>query len=279
MMGLGQGNRAAPPSWIQLSAVLVNVYKQLNLGALIMDPITAAMIHSMGALFVDDTNLYTWREGLLDPGELWCQAQLELEQWSCLLNATGGALKPEKCFWYLLDYKCEDGEWSYTEMSPYEMFLTNPDGTKSPIKQEMVTDSKKTLGIHDSPAGGNAAHLSSIKDKASVWVQRMQNGHLPCHIAWAAYKHQMWPGLRYGLGTMTNDIEPAKELLHAEDYNTLNVLGVLRNVTKGLRRIHTTFGGFGLLSLSTEQLISRVNMLMQHYHASTNLGKKLDASL
>ena len=26
MMGLGQGNRVAPPSWIQLSAVLVNVY-------------------------------------------------------------------------------------------------------------------------------------------------------------------------------------------------------------------------------------------------------------
>jgi hypothetical protein len=191
----------------------------------------------------------------------------------------GGALKPEKCFWYLLDYECKDGKWSYTEMLPYEMFVTNPDGTKSPIKQETVTNSKKTLEIHDSPAGGNAAHLYSIKDKASVWVQRMQNGHLPCHIASTAYKHQMWPGLRYGLGTMTNDIEPAEELLHAEDYKTLNVLGVLQNVTKGLRRIHTTFGGFGQLSLPTKQLISRVNMLMQHYQASTNLSRKLDASL
>ncbi len=77
----------------------MNVFKQLNLGAQIRDPITAAMIHSTGALFVDDTDLYTWRENLLDTGELWHQAQLELEQWSCLLNATGGALKPEKCFW------------------------------------------------------------------------------------------------------------------------------------------------------------------------------------
>jgi hypothetical protein len=59
----------------------------------------------------------------------------------------------------------------------------------------------------------------------------------------------------------------------------LNVLGVLQNVTKGLRWIHTTFGGFRLLSQPTKQLISRVNMLMQHYHASTNLGRKLDASL
>jgi hypothetical protein len=52
----------------------------------------------MGALFADNTDLYTWQENILDPGESWCQAQLELEQWSCLLNATGGALKPDKCF-------------------------------------------------------------------------------------------------------------------------------------------------------------------------------------
>ncbi len=142
-------------------------------------------------------------------------------------------MKPEKCFWYLLDYECKDGEWAYAEITHQEMFVTNPDGTKSPIIQETVTDSKNTLGIHDSPAGGNADHLSYIKDKASVSVQRMQNGHLPCHIAWTAYKLQLWPGLRYGLGTMTNDIEPAKELLHAKDYKTLNVLGVLWNVTKG----------------------------------------------
>ena len=73
IMGLGQGNRAAPPLWIQLSTVLVNVFKQLKLGALLLDPITLEMIHTMGGLFVDDTDLYTWRDGLLDPRKLWCQ--------------------------------------------------------------------------------------------------------------------------------------------------------------------------------------------------------------
>ncbi len=57
MMGLGQGNRAAPPSWIQLSAVLVTIFKLLKLGAVIQDPITAALIHTMQALFVNDTDL------------------------------------------------------------------------------------------------------------------------------------------------------------------------------------------------------------------------------
>ena len=45
IMGLGQGSRAAPPSWIQLSAVLLNVYKQLGLGSYIVDPITSLSIY------------------------------------------------------------------------------------------------------------------------------------------------------------------------------------------------------------------------------------------
>jgi hypothetical protein len=132
----------------------------------VADPITPELIHSMGTVFVDDTDLYTWKDGLLDPGKLWVQTQLELTQWRTLFSATGGALKPKKCFWYMLDYKCEDGEWSYADMMPQELFVTNPDRTKSQITQEEVTVSKKTLGIHDAPARGNGEHLKHIQQKS-----------------------------------------------------------------------------------------------------------------
>ena len=78
---------------------------------------------------------------------------------------------------------------------------------------------------------------------------------------------------------MTNDMEIAEKLLSKMDYKTLNILGILRNVSTGLRKLHPTFGGFRLFNIPTEQLISRVNMLFQHYHVSTNLSQKLDASL
>ncbi len=70
MMGLGQGNRVAPPSWIQLSAVLVNVYKQLGLGTNLHDLMTDNRIHSIGAVLVDDLDLFTWKEDITDPFEL-----------------------------------------------------------------------------------------------------------------------------------------------------------------------------------------------------------------
>ncbi len=45
-----------------------------------------------------------------------------------------------------------------------ELRITNPDGTKSPIKQEKVTESKKILGMYDSPLGGNEGHPGFIVD-------------------------------------------------------------------------------------------------------------------
>ncbi len=103
IMGLRQGNRGAPLSWIQLSLVLVNVYKQLDLGAHVDNPITGDTIHSMGVLFVDDADLYLGLDGNLSTTKLWTETQASLDQWNLLLSGTGGALKAEKCFWYLLD--------------------------------------------------------------------------------------------------------------------------------------------------------------------------------
>jgi hypothetical protein len=60
--------------------------------------------------------------------------------------------------------------------------------------------------------GGNEGHLSFIVNKATQWVNRMKNDHLPSHVAWIAYKHQLWPSLRYELETMTNDMEIADKL-------------------------------------------------------------------
>jgi len=68
-------------------------------------------------------DMYTWRDAITDPFELMLQAQQEVTQWSFLLNATGGALKLEKCFW---DNTCYEGEWSYAMHSDFELSVTNP---------------------------------------------------------------------------------------------------------------------------------------------------------
>ena len=84
------------------------------------------------------------------------------------------------------------------------------------------------------PARGNKGHLDYIKKKTSIWINIMKNRHLPSNIAWVAYKLQLWMGLPYGLGTTTNDAKEAKAVLHDEDREMLNILGIPWNVTRGL---------------------------------------------
>ena len=119
------------------------------------------------------------------------QVQQEITQWSLLLNATRGALKPEKCFWYLLDYTCIEGKWAYTVHSDFKLSVTNPDRSRSSIRQEEVSTSKKTLGIYDAPSGGKQGHLEYIHNKLTTWIARMQYSHLPNHMVWTVYKLQL----------------------------------------------------------------------------------------
>ena len=127
--------------------------------------------------------------------KLWRQTQINVDQWNNLLQATGGALKPEKCFWYSIDYNCEEGIWTFTTESEHDITITNLNGDRNTIHQKEVSSEMKTLGVYDSPAGGNKGHLDYIKKKASTRTNRMKNGHLPSNIAWVAYKLQLWAGL------------------------------------------------------------------------------------
>ena len=74
--GLGQGNKAAPASWLQLSSILVWCYRAANYGYHLFDPISGALIYTIGCLFVlDDTDLYIFKDGLMSGEEVWIETQ------------------------------------------------------------------------------------------------------------------------------------------------------------------------------------------------------------
>ncbi len=61
----------------------------------------------MCTIFVDDTDLYVFDADLRDASEVYheMQASLYLYAWGDLLIGTVGALKPEECFYNMVDYE------------------------------------------------------------------------------------------------------------------------------------------------------------------------------
>jgi hypothetical protein len=85
--------------------------------------------------------------------------------------------------------------------------------------------------------------------------------------------------LKYGLGTLSATLEQMGEITVDFAYRALPGLGVNRNILSEWRYLHSTFGGVGLLSLSTEATICRINLFLQHWDMPSPLGKMLQASM
>ena len=239
-----------------------------------------ALILFLGEMYVDDTDLTVMQPHYKSADDVREDAQKLVDEWAHLLNSTGGSLNPEKCYWWMADYVCIDGEWNYAPQVEWTLTIPLPDGSHHPIAQQDVRESKKMLGIWSNPAGNDQKHLDEvILKKYRTWMNRSKNGHLPTSLNWKSYLFKLWPGMNYGLATLATPTHMVVTILDKLDYDTLPLLGVVRSIKKEWRSLPNAFGGVGLRNVAIEQCIGWINMLLQHYGTTTTVGLKCMASL
>ena len=139
-------------------------------------------MESVGALFVDDTDLYVWDEKKVTINQLRQLIQETAQIWSDLLEATGGAIKYEKSFWYGLDYTKDKRRWVFKE-EQFELTVMNIKHQSDSIKQGPVSKSRKNLGRTDGPEKGYADHIKLLEEKLNNWIERMREAKLLACIA------------------------------------------------------------------------------------------------
>ena len=100
-----QGNGASPAGWTAISIVILQAHKQTGHGASFLCPISDVKKDLSCILYVDDNDLIHMYEEEGDTIQTAHEAiQRSISSWGELLIATGGALKPPKCFYYLIGY-------------------------------------------------------------------------------------------------------------------------------------------------------------------------------
>jgi hypothetical protein len=163
---------------------MMSMYRKGGHVSTITSPISGTPIEFMGEIFVDNTNLLTMLQDTFSVPEILHTAQANLDKWTNLLIATGGALNLSKCYWYTISYKCINGTWEYNDNRMHKLSIPLPDGSRTEIAQLSVNEGKKMLGVWSSPTGSDTKQLQEvILNKTSKWVGKLKNAQLPTCLA------------------------------------------------------------------------------------------------
>ena len=108
-----QGNGAAPGYWIAESRILLRFMTDCGHTTTITTAMTLVQMTLVSFMFVDDKELITMAVQGDSHQTLIRTAQHKLTNWQKGLEVTGGALKREKCYWYLVTFKWRAGRWLY----------------------------------------------------------------------------------------------------------------------------------------------------------------------
>ena len=109
-------------------------------------------------LFVDDTDVIHFNMEKNETAlEAHAHLQESVESWGNLLMTSGGALKPVKCFYYLISFEWDaQGWWRYAKNenhNEFRLFIPTVDGSGALIEHLGVDVAKETLGVFVCPSG------------------------------------------------------------------------------------------------------------------------------
>jgi hypothetical protein len=282
--GMCQGNGAAPAGWTVDSIAIISAHKRKGHGIHLRSPITNKNIHLAGTLFVDDTDVEHLNMNKSETREDTHRAlQESIINWGNLLNATGGALKPPKCFYHIISFSwTPDGEWKYDKnetAQALEILVPLADGTLVPIDHLPLSTPTKTLGQMTSPTGCSKGALQQMKEKAQKWIDKAREGRLHRRNFWFLLDKQFWPGVAFGISSITASFEDLDQCMMRTYYDMLSLGGVRRSIRKELRQMDRGFYGCGLPHPGIECFIAQISKLLTNFGCNTGLGVHIQTSM
>ena len=276
--GLCQGNGAAPALWLLISSILIMYLADEGHSMQITSAITCSILSYVTLMFVDDGDFPTMATNSNETiEEVVNRHQATVTCWSGGLRVTGGALKPEKCFWYPVKWMWKKGIAQVVPSHKVEedIYVTNPDGIVECIPKLNYNETREVMGVVQAPSGTMEGQITKLRNTISKWTPLLTNGYLHRRLVWRGFWGKLWPALRYPLPATNLSPAQSKKLLIPLYKILLPKLGVASTMPVAYRITTEKYYGLGLPSYSLEQTIEQLTYYMMHITATTLPGQHM----
>ena len=130
--------------------------------------LTGKVVKVLGYSFVDDTDLVVC--GNCDyHDDITSEMQRALDLWQTGIEATGGALVPEKSFWSEVSFEWDEtGQWNYCNNITHNSKIMMKDMTseEKTLKKIQPDEAIETLGVHPTTNGSDDIQFQVLRSKA-----------------------------------------------------------------------------------------------------------------
>jgi len=180
--------------------------------------------------------------------------------WEGLLYTTWGALVPNKCFWYLIDFKHRNGKWTYCPLDclPGSLFVRNNKGPQTLIPWLEVSEVQCTLGVCIAPDGNTLTELYYLISVANDWHDKMAWSQLSQHEATFSLHKVIFHKLHYPLLATTFSPDQCKSIMVPILKHSLPAAGIVQTYLCSLVHGPIQYAGLNIPNLHTEQTICHI---------------------
>ena len=190
-----------------MSSTGIACMKKRGYGAFLRACISLIALILVCFMWVDDNSHQQTARSVEESGEdVVDETQSGLDYWVGFLTTTGGAINPDKSYWYLLDYRWTGTQWVYRKAREMEGGLTapNPEGIVLPLKWLEAHEASKQLGILTAPDDNMQAQLKHLKAKATKFAENLKGqGLLSRNEAWINMTHTVGKTPEYPMPATT----------------------------------------------------------------------------
>ena len=281
--GTGQGSCASPAIWLTISSILMDCLSELAGGMTMINVTNEQELIQWINGFVDDTSLFcNMNLASNDINILKSKMQNDMIIWQELLEASGGKLELSKCFYYILTWSYDkDGnaiadniehQRQYTSQIEIPSFESN---MKTKIEQKEPSESHKTLGCYKTMTGCEVDEIKYLKEKATRFGQQAKHANLSRKQARMAYTGMFIPSLKYGLPSCSISKKDIDDIQQYPVEVFLSKMGYEKRFPRAIAFAHQDFGGLNMPHLYSEMMGMKLESLISHLQASTELGQAM----
>ncbi|CAJ1968496.1 unnamed protein product [Cylindrotheca closterium] len=268
--GCGQGIGAGPPIWISVSSVLITMMEAMGYGFECLSALESKLVTAQCFCFVDDTNVIEAGNTVHHSGEAICASvQDAATLWAGGIRAIGGAINPEKSFWWLIDFEWDSrtGKWKFRgKKAVVPDFALQPQGlsgaTES-LRRLEPDDSERTLGVMLAPLENLEAHKAQTVAKAKDWAEQLRPNLLHKYDVLRLSKSTIMKKLEYPMALTTLAAQQWKDIM--------SPAGVCRNFPWDVVFAPLSYQGLGLPHPFGCQVFKHLEMLLRHIANRTKM--------